>query len=72
MFVITSPKPVNIIQNRMSYKRKQIKMDLNHSIELTGKVIGSFVLIYTSLNWAMYRRIRLHSEAEEKKKNDKK
>lgn len=50
------------------YMRKPIKASWEHGIELTGKMLGAYVLIHSSLNWLYYRRINKSIEESQKDK----
>ena len=72
--MITLAHPLPLIIPKKNIKKTKINKKINasfeHSIELTGKMLGSFVLIYSSLNWLYYRDIRKKIE-DYNKKNDK-
>lgn len=70
---LLSSRPVSFINLKKKIKNKpltvSVRNDFNHSIEITGKMLGTFVLIYSSLNWLYYRDLR--KKIEDYNKNDK-
>jgi hypothetical protein len=56
----------------IEYKnRKPIQITNYNSIEMTGKYLGSFILIASSLNWLHYRNMIIYYEKQKQKEKQK-
>lgn len=72
--ILAQPKIIKIHENKTFRKTKPLivksSIDYNFietSVKITGKIIGTFVLMYTSLNWLNYRDLRKKIEDKDDK-----
>lgn len=59
-------RPAAPVQRSVRLRKRHIvvrpRADANHAIELTGKFLGLFVLLASSMNWWTYRKMRKDHE----------